>query len=580
MYNEDTMTIDGLTLHYAVQEIENMIVGCKVDKVQQPQPSTLVLSFRAPGKNVKLLICAGAFDSRMHMTQHKLENPKKPPMFCMFLRKYIGSSKVSAVEQDGLERIVNITLEAKDELGLTRRLTLVCELMGKYSNVILVNEGGVIMDSLKHVTKSLSRVRQVMPSLEYVLPRSSKLNLLTISKATLVEMLEKRGDKRIRQYLSQFLQGVSRQTADEMLYRYMPGGYEDVQREPEKLASVIVSFVDELQILSPTVYSRSEPFFYSPIVYHCVAYESALTAGSMNEMLDSFYKSVADVSMINKKRAALHKKVAKKIDKLSYILKKQHDTMGKAKKAEKFKVYGDIITANIYRIEKGMRLLEAQDYHTGEDLQIPLDARLSPSANAQLNYKKYNKRKAGLPITAKRMNANKKEIAFLESVQLSLDNCERLDELKEVEYELSKAGVISTLAAKTKATQQPSSPYKFISTDGYTIFAGKNNRQNDTLTMKTAEPNDLWLHTKDIPGSHVLIVGADENLPDSTLLEAAAIAATLSKAKGSSKVPVDYAPRKNVRKPNGSKPGYVVYEGYNTVIVDPDKELFDKLLVK
>jgi len=178
------------------------------------------------------------------------------------------------------------------------------------------------------------------------------------------------------------------------------------------------------------------------------------------------------------------------------------------------------------------------------------------------------------------MNANKKEIAFLESVQLSLDNCERLDELKEVEYELSKAGVISTLAAKTKATQQPSSPYKFISTDGYTIFAGKNNRQNDTLTMKTAEPNDLWLHTKDIPGSHVLIVGADENLPDSTLLEAAAIAATLSKAKGSSKVPVDYAPRKNVRKPNGSKPGYVVYEGYNTVIVDPDKELFDKLLVK
>ncbi len=574
------MVIDGLTLHYAVNEIANEIVGSKVDKVQQPLPSTLLISLRAPGKNTKLLICAGAFDSRMHLSTQKIENPKKPPMFCMFLRKHISSAKMEAVSQDGLERVVNITLIAKDELGLSKRMTLVCELMGKHSNVILVSEDGLIMDSLKHVTNSLSRVRQVIPSLPYELPRSDKLNMLTASQATLTEMLAKRGEKKIEPYLSELLQGVSRQTAQEIIFRYMPGGYADSPLEPEKLASAIVSFVGELKNLSPKIYFFDEPFFYSPILYDSVAYNKIETAQNVNDMLDSFYKSLADAAVINKKRASLHKKVAKRIDKLSYILQQQHSSMEKAKKASKYKDYGDMITANIYRIERGMRLLEAQDFYTGEDLQIPLDERLSPAANAQLNYKKYNKRKAGLPIIAKRMSANTKEIAFLESVQISLDNCERLDELVEIEYELSKAGVISTLAAKTKATQQPSSPYKFVSSDGYTIYAGKNNRQNDELTMKSAQSTDIWLHTKDIPGSHVVIVGTDDRLPDTTLLEAAAIAAILSKAKGSLKVPVDYAPRKNVHKPNGSKPGYVVYEGYNTVIVDPDKELFDKLLVK
>lgn len=580
MYNVYTMTIDGLTLHYAAEEIKNEIIGCKVDKVHQPRPSTLVLSLRAPGKNIKLLICAGAFDSRMHMTQHKLDNPKKPPMFCMFLRKYITGSKVSAVEQDGLERIVNITLEAKDELGLPHKLTMVCELMGKYSNVILVDENDVIMDSLRHITQSLSRVRQVMPSLEYVLPQSTKLNLLTISEATLVEMLSKRGARKIESYLSQFLQGVSKNTAQELLYRYQPSGYEELPREPEKLASIILSFVEDLNNLCPTVYTRSKPFFYSPIDYKSITARSKQTYSSINEMIDEFYKSVQDFETINRKRAAMSKQVSKRIDKLSHVVKKQHDTMLKAKKAEKFRAYGDLITANIYRITKGMKQLEAIDYESGETVNIPLDTRLSPSANAQLNYKKYNKRKAGLPITAKRMSDNNKEINFLESIEVSLENCNTLDELTEIEFELSKAGVISQQAAKQKATKEPSKPYKFVSSDGITILAGKNNRQNDALTIKTAEPNDIWLHTKEIPGSHVLIKHNLEDLPDTTLLEAAAIAVVLSKAKNSQKVPVDYAPRKNIRKPNGSKPGMVVYEEYYTVYVDPDKELFEKLLVQ
>ena len=580
MYNSFIMTIDGLTLHYAVKEIKEQITGCKIDKIHQPQRSTLVLSLRAPGKNIRLIISAEAFDSRMHITEHKPENPSKPPMFCMFLRKHITGSKVSAVNQVGLERIVNITLEAKDELGLPHELTLVCELMGKYSNVILVDEHSVIMDSLRHVTQSLSRIRQVMPSLKYVLPQSSKLNLLSISQATLVEMLSKRGAKNPAAYLCQFLQGVSKYTAEEMLFRYMPSGYEDSHREPERLAGVILMFVKELDNLRPTVYVQEKPFLYTSIEYKSLSVCSKEAFGSINKMLDFFYKSIEDHETVNKKRNALKKQVAKRIDKLSFVLKKQLESMQKAEKAEKYRVYGDMITANIYRIQKGMKELEAQDYITGENVTIPLDVRLSPSANAQLNYKKYNRHKSGIPITAKRMSENKKEIEFLESIEVGLDNSSTLNELSEIEYELSKAGVISQAAAKQKATKEVSKPYKFVSSDGFTILAGKNNRQNDELTIRTASPDDVWLHTKDIPGSHVLILGTLDELPDRTLLEAASIAAWLSKAKSSKKVSVDYAPRKNIRKPNGAKPGMVVYEEYYTVVVDPDKELFDKLLIK
>ncbi len=576
------MTLDGLTLHFVVGEIKKEAFGCKVDKVHQPQPDTIILSLRAPGKNIRLLICGGAGDSRMHITSHKYENPKSPPMFCMFLRKYITGSRVSKIEQIGLERIVNITLEAKDELGIPFELTLVAELMGKYSNIILKDKDGIIMDSLRHVTNSLSRVRCVLPSLAYELPPSVKLNPLTISKSTLVELLQKRGDRKIKPYLSGILQGVSGQTADEILYRYMPGGYKQSPKEAQNLADKILSFMAEFSELSPTVYMQRDgtPFFYSPIDYISICPATKKQYGSVNEAIDSFYNQQKEIKLFNKKRTALKKRVNKQLEKLSLLLKKQHDAVNNAGKAQKYKVFGDVITANIYRIKKGMDTLLAQDYSNGEDVTIPLDKRLSPAANAQKNYKRYNKLKSGLDITLKRMRKNKNDIAFLESVLVSLDSSETITELTEIEYELCKAGVIKKAASKIKATPEPSRPHAFLSSDGYTFYAGKNNRQNDTLTMKTASADDIWLHTKDIPGSHVIII-ADEkkDVSETTLLEAAVIAAYLSKARGSLKVAVDYTKRKNVRKPNGSKPGMVIYENYNTILVDPSSQLFEKLLV-
>lgn len=570
------MTQDGLTLHYTVAEARAQIIGCKVDKVHQPQQDTLVLSLRAPGKSPRLLIGTGAFDSRLHLVTRKYENPKSPPMFCMFLRKHLTGAKVTAIGQSGLERIVTLTLEARDELGLPRSLSLVAELMGKYSNVILTHDG-VIMDSLRHVTRSVSRVRCVLPGLPYEPPPSDKLNPLLISRATLVEMLEKRGAARPKAYLSSFLQGVSGQSADELLYRYMPMGYAAQPKEAEKLADVILGFFSETP--QPTMYLRDGvPFFYAPYRFAGIAAAEAVGFASFNDMADEYYGRLRTLQALSNKREKLHKLVAKQLERLIFTLQKQQISAQQAQKAEQYKTRGDLITANIYRITRGQRTLVAMDHATGVETAIPLDSRLSPAANAQQQYKRYGKLKAGLHITLRRIRETQSDIAFLESVQVSLDACETADELREIEYELSRAGFMPRAqAVAVRTAGAPSKPHGFVSSDGLTIYAGKNNRQNDLLTMKTAAMDDIWLHTRDIPGSHVLIAGAKGAPPAATLFEAATIAATLSRAAGGAKVQVDYAPRKNVRKPGGAKPGMVVYEGHNTLLVSPDKALLERL---
>ncbi len=568
------MTLDGWTLHHAVRELSTEITRCKVDKVHQPQPDTLVLTLRAPGKNPRLLLCAGAADSRLHTTEHKYENPKAPPMFCMFLRKHLTGAMIAAVEQDQLERIVRFSLEAKDELGLPKPMTLVAELMGKYSNVMLLDERGVIMDSLRHVGEAQSRVRSVLPGLHYQTPPSDKLNPLVVSADDIAEALARRGAKGMRGWLSQILQGVSTQTADEILWSCAPS------QEDARVAAAVKAFFDAPP--QPTTYIRGGvPFFYAPQPYGSVAADETQGIGGVNPMLDSFYYRLREMALIARKREHLARVADKQLEKLASLLEKQVFALEQAKQAEQMRTFGDLVTANIYRVTRGQRALEAQDFTTGETVTVPLDVRLSPAANAQRYYKKYNKLKSGMDMAASRMRSTEETIAFLESVQASLDACETTGELAEVEYDLQRAGVLRAAPnASARPTEKPSSPHRFMSSDGIALYAGKNNRQNDELTMRMAAPDDIWLHTKNIPGSHVLITGVKGKAPERTLLEAATIAATLSKAGAFAKVAVDYAPRKNVRKPNGAKPGMVVYEGYNTILVTPDRALFEKLLQK
>ncbi len=572
------MTQDGLTLFYTVNEIKEHILRCKVDKIHQPQPGMLVIALRAPGRNPRLLISTGAFNSRLHLTSYKYENPSSPPAFCMFLRKHLSGATVTGIEQTGLERIVTLNFSAKDELGLSKNLCLIFELMGKYSNAILVSEG-VVMDSLRRVPHSVSRVRCVLPGIAYKPPKSSKLNPLHISRATLIEMLEKRGDAKLKAYLSSFLQGVSGQAADEILYRYMPSGFAHKPKEAEKLADVIIDFFSSAPL--PTMYLRENmPFLYSHCQYKSIQ-SDAMAYSSFNEMTDAFYSRLAAIKLLSGKRDKLHKLVTKQLEKLISTLQKQQISAERAKKAQIYKTRGDIITANIYQIKRGQQTLVAQDFKTGEDVAIPLNARLSPAANAQQQYRLYNKLRAGIGIIQKRMAETQNDIAFLESVQVSVDTCETAQELSEIEFELIKTGFFPRTQAATHRTQHaPSQPHRFKSSEGYLIYAGKNNRQNDLLTLKTAASDDIWLHTKDIPGAHVIIAGAKGAVPSATLSEAAAIAATLSKAKYGAKVQVDYTQRKNVRKPGGAHPGMVIYEKHTSLLASPDKALLETLRKK
>ncbi len=569
------MTLDGLTLYYTLKEIEQQITGCKIEKIYHPKKDTVIISFYP--KNLRLLICAGA-DSRMHLTTKKYENPKSPSAFCMFLRKYITGAKLIAVEQTSLERVVTLTLETRDELGMTRNIMLISELMGKYSNIMLV-KNNLIMDSLRRITSSQSRIRSVLPGLAYKMPQSSKLNPLRLSRVTLIEMLRKREGANIKTYLSSFLQGLSGQTADEILFRYMPKGYFEQPRESEKLSDIIINFFS--QPPEPTMYLHGgTPFSYSAFNFHSMSDAQIVRCDSFNSMIDDYYAAVNATIVFSAKHDKLMNLVSKQLQKQIATLQKQQTTIQQAKKADVYKMRGDIITANIYRIAKGQGVLSATDYVSGEEVVIKLDARLSPAANAQRQYKRYSKLKAGLNFSLRRMKETQNNIDFLESVRHSLSSCETADELNEIEYELHKTGFMPRKQPGVRTVATPSKPHKFISSDGYVIFAGKNNRQNDLLTIKTAEPDDIWLHTKDIPGAHVLIENAKGLVPNSTLLEAAQIAATLSSAKSGAKVQVDYALRKNVRKPNGAKPGMVVYQDHNSIMINPDKTLVSRLKAK
>ena len=569
------MTLDGFTLYFIVREL-SALIGCRVDKVYQPRPDTVIIamrpSFNAGAENARLLVCAGASDSRMHLTARKYQNPKSPPAFCMFLRKYLTGAKITGVAQHGLERVVDITFESRDELGLCRELVLTCELMGKYSNIILRNENGVIMDCLRHVTPVQSRVRSVLPSLPYVLPESSKLDPLAASAEELIGLLRGRDGRNLKAFLPAALQGVSSQTAEEIICR-LPSGARD-----EEAAAVIKEFFSSEP--KPVLYSAADgtPFFFSPFAFASISAPRAEFPESVNALADEYYARSGEKRAFESKRESLRKSISKRLEKLYAQLQKQRDALEESKKAGAFKNAGDIITANIYRIAKGSSLLLAEDFVTGEPVEIRLDPRLSPSANAQAFYKKYSKLRSGIEITANRMLETQKEIDFLESVQVSLDLCETSGELSEIEYEIGAKGARPKGAGGRAGADKPSSPHRFVSSDGCVFYAGKNNRQNDILTMKTASPGDIWLHAKNIPGSHVVITGLKGAVPDRTLFEAATVAATLSKARASSKVSVDYTQKKNVRKPPGSKPGMVVYDRYETVVVNPDAELLKRLL--
>ncbi len=578
------MTIDGLTLYTCVSELRQQMIGAKIDKIHQPARDEIVLLLRTQSQNLRLLISLSAGECRLGLTENPKPNPPSPPTFCMFLRKHITNARIASIEQVGLERIVHIGLAGKDELGIEKNTTLIIELMGKYSNAMLVSPEGRILESAKHVPFGMSSVRQVLPGLGYETPPSDKYNPLTLSESTFREILSQIGEKPMAKFLVQHFQGVSTQTADELCARYLPAPFGALSRgDQSRFIENVLNFFKSVSSgdIQPTIQFDhfGAPQFFSVVPFATQVFDHAKTFASANAMLDAFYAARDTAIALSRKKHQIEAIAAKALAKWVKKLRIQTDAMAGAEKAEKFKLYGDLIMAHIYMLKRGMDKAAVTDYMTGEAVEIPLEKQYTPAANAQRYFKKYNKMKKAAEMNAEYIETTKTEIDFLESVLASIETCENQEELAEVRFELIRAGYIAENpgAKREKPTQEASAPHTFVSSDGLTIRVGKNNRQNDALTLKTAEPDDLWLHTQKIPGSHVIIQSGGKHIPDRTIEEAAALAAYFSKARGSSKVPVDYTLKKNIRKPNGAKPGYVIYETYSTLLAEPDEALVKKL---
>ena len=590
------MAFDAITVRNIVNEFNNTIINAKIDKIHQPERDELLISLRTRENTYKLVISASAAHPRLHFTDNVKPNPITAPMFCMLLRKHLSGGRITAVEQPEFERVVRFDIESYNELGDLTTKHLIVEIMGRHSNIILTDSQYKILDSIKHIDFSVSSVRQVLPSLQYVSPPSqNKINPLTVTKEEIISAFLKGTDGvKTDKFILSVFEGISPIVAREISFRAIGTtdafiGELDTAAKAKLIASVADVFEDiRKNNFAPcivTYASDNKVIDYASVNITQYGGMGNTTAfDSIHELLDAFYSKRDADERIKQRSANLVKLVTNHLERASKKLIIQQNTVKDAEKAEKFKIYGDLIIANMYRIDEHSTKIEVENYYEDGSpvICITLDPSLTPSQNAQKYYKKYNKSKTALVETAKQIESTVQDITYLESVLHNLNSASNENDLLEISAELAEQGYISSRAKSVKNNKQAklkqSKPMHYISSDGLDIFVGKNNHQNDYLTLRYANSSDIWFHTKNIPGSHTVIkLGIDKNVPERTMMEAANLAAYYSKAKNSSQVPVDYTSVKNVKKPNGAKPGMVIYDFYNTVYVRPDEKLVESL---
>lgn len=582
------MSLDGALLHCVKNELSNLI-GARVDKIYQPSREEIVLSLRqlnSPDRSAKKLIfSANGGSARVNLTNAEFENPQSPPMFCMLLRKHLGGGRLVDIHQDGLERILYFDFECTNEIGDIVVNTVVSEIMGRHSNIIIVRDGRVV-DSIKRVTDEVSSVRRVLPNIVYETPpRAERLNVLEVGADAIVSALDGRTD-RLAKALPDILEGLSPIFARECAY-YATGDVDaacgtltEEQRgrvgEFLNKAKAALNGAAEYTMLTDDT-GKKKDFSFVDIGQYGSAM-SVTKFDSANAMLDDFFSSAGKAERTRQRARDLLKTVNNAYERVSRKLELQKKELAKCGEREVFRVCGDLINANIYRLEKGMTVCTLDDFYTGKKREIKLDARLTPSQNAQKYYAEYRKLDTAEKMLTELIKKGADDLVYLDSVLDCISRNENEQELNEIRRELREQGFIRGGGNKSDDKRKKlSEPMKFRSTDGFEILVGKNNRQNDQLTLKTAKATDIWLHTKDIAGSHVIIKTDGKTPPDGTILEAAQLAAFHSKGKSGSGVPVDYVAVKFVKKPAGAKPGMVIFTNNKTLYVTPDESAVEKL---
>ncbi|HOA54060.1 MAG: fibronectin/fibrinogen-binding protein [Clostridiaceae bacterium] len=584
------MPFDGIVAKCIVRELSKELSGGRIDKVLQPEADEIVLVIRAQGKNHRLLLSASPRYPRIHITETVKENPSVAPSFCMLLRKHLTRGRIHSFEFNDYERVIGLNIEAVSELGDISSKKLVIEIMGRHSNIILLNENDRILDSIKHVDSDVSSVREVMPARQYILPPSQdKISPSHLDTAQLTQLLDF-SSKPVERFLLDNIKGFSPLLCREVCYR---AGIDGKRRtggltaeERISLETALHSVIKEIRNdeYLPAVYFEDEQCRI-PLDFHCLdikQYAFREQSGSISHTLDRFYNSRDKAERLRQKKADLFKLLNNSIDRCTKKLAIQQDALREAADREKLRLYGELITASIYAIPKNAKSVSLMNYYSenGEYIDIPLDPNLSPQANAQIYFRKYAKAKSTHIYTTRQLEQTQIELDYLESVLQMLDNCTSVQEIDEIRQELSDQGyMVQKRRRHGKKAASATEPLHYRSSDGFDILVGKNNTQNDRLTFKIAQSGDIWLHTKSVPGSHVIIRKSGREIPDRTIEQAAMIAAWHSKARMSSNVRVDYTAVKNVSKPSGAKPGMVVYVNYMTAIVTPDQYLVESLRV-
>ena len=577
------MAFDGVMMHYVKEEIKSVALDARVSQIHQPNRDELVIALRTKNGNKKLLVSSRANSPRICFTEHSIENPATPPMLCMLLRKRLGGAKLVDVRQIELERIMFLDFIATNELGDKVKLTLCVEIMGKYSNIILIDENDNIVDALKRVDFTMSTQRLVLPNIKYELPpKQDKLCILECSGRDIVEKaINTPSEMRLSKALLSAMQGVSPIITREL--EYMVGV--DSNRELTVIDKLkLIEKVDKLKEYiisgekSPTMMIKPEgkPFdisFMDIMQYGEMASKKRFL--DFSTLLDSFYYERDKAERMKVKGQDLLRLCSNIQDKLCRKIAVQEKELKDSLNRDKLRKKGDLLQANMYKMVRGQSFIDVEDYYDNNKIvRIKLSPTLNPSQNVQKYYKDYRRAKTREEMLTVQIAKAKAELQYISAVQESLGRAESERELTEIRQELVDEGYLKNRNPKGRNKALKLLPPKeYTSSDGFTIYVGRNNKQNDKLTLKTARNYDMWLHTKDIPGSHVIIVSDNREITDTAILEAASLAAYNSKAKESDNVPVDYTIVKNVSKPSGAKPGMVIYVNNKTVYVTPKESI-------
>ena len=582
------MALDGIVIANIVKELKESLVGGRINKIAQPEKDELLITVKGLSRETyKLFLSAGAGMPLIYLTDSTKSNPLTAPNFCMLLRKHLNNGRIIDIVQPDFERVVFFKIEHMDELGDLRVNNLAIELMGKHSNIILCDDSMTILDSIKRVNQFMSSVREVLPGREYFIPKTiNKLNPLTIDFNSFKNNILNKV-MAIGKALYTSITGISPLIANEICHLASIDSSlstsalnEDMGLHLYRNFEKVMNIVREGEFIPNIVIGDNGPVEFSSIDLSCYTGYKVQKFSSASEMLETYYATKNTALKMNQKSADLRKLVSQAIERSSKKYDLQIKQLKDTEKRDKYKVYGELITTYGYNLAPDSNELIAPHYYNNnEPIKIPLDPSISPMENAKKYFDRYSKLKRTYEALTTLIKETKDEISHLESIQASLEIATDENDLKELRHELMEYGYIrkkysknkSGLSKKSKSFKnEKSKPFNYISSDGYHIYVGKNNYQNEELTFKLADGGDWWFHAKNLPGSHVIVKSRGDQLPDRTFEEAARLAAHYSGAKGATKVEVDYTQRKNIKKPKGSKPGFVIYYSNYSMVADTD----------